>query len=176
MNLQSLSIAALISLSTLSAFSESLELKDIKTCKTTLSIPDSKNVLKVTVTFSQFGSNYQAQLTDHSSEFGANSSTFPAVVMNETVREGLNGDSLSEVESLNEAEKFISHAIMLETNPVFKGAFKSGIDLAAVRSATVFLVKEPGVNIGATAVIESRDSSGKVLGSFLGGLLIGACE
>lgn len=169
-------IAIAASFTTLVVSADSLELKEIKSCKASLPIPDTDQVMKFSLKFSQFGSNFRAEMKSISSELGENTTIFPAIVKSEDVREGLSGEILNESETLNEAEKFISHAMMIESSPIFNGAYKTGIELAAVRSATVFLVDEPGVNIGATAVIEARDSSGKILGSFFGGFLIGACE
>ncbi len=95
------------------------------------------------------------------------------IIEQDKVRAGLTPDS--EIEGANQAELLVIHAMTMESDPIFRGKFKSGINLKKVRSAKVFTIGEVS-NMGSTSIVEARDAQGKLLGSFLGGFLVSPCK
>lgn len=143
----------------------------IKTCKTTLSMPDSDPVPSVMEIFEADG-GYKARVTQKV-EGQTSSYEDSASVSEHPVREGLTEST--EVEGLNPAEALIVHAMTLENDPVFEGKLRSGVALKKVRSAKIYAIGEV-TNMGGTAIVEARDSKNKALGSYLGGFLISPCK
>lgn len=94
-----------------------------------------------------------------------------------SVREGLEKVTLENVDKfdLNLAESLVSHAMVLTRDPMFGGIMSVDFDLNLVRSAKVYMIGKP-TNMGAAAVVEAKDASGKVLGSYLGGFLVAPCK
>lgn len=90
------------------------------------------------------------------------------------VRSGLNGD-IEDMEHLNLAEKLITHALALTEDPILNGFFTAGLDLRSVRSAKIYSIGAP-TSMGAVAIVEAKDATGKNLGSFLGGFLVTPCK
>jgi hypothetical protein len=67
----------------------------------------------------------------------------------------------------------------VEQEPLFEGAYRSGINLALVRSVRVYGIGESEdgqPQMGQPAIIEAKDARGRVLGSFVGGFLVGTCQ
>ena len=76
----------------------------------------------------------------------------------------------------NPAELLMTHALTIEATPDLKDVMSSGVDLAAVRSATIYLINPKADQIGMPAIVTARDGEGRPLGKFFGGLLLGPCE
>lgn len=144
----------------------------IKTCSTKVPKMEESGSVPMKFEISAQGSRLQAKITQNMGEHSV--VTLESVkVLDLKVRSGL--DVNSDPEKLNQAENLIVHAMTLESDPVFAGKFKTGVNLQAVRSARVFIVGEE-TNMGSTSIVEAKDSKGKVLGSFLGGFLVSPCK
>ena len=89
------------------------------------------------------------------------------------VREGLKPNT--NPAALNEVEKFILHAMLVSSDPILGSDLSAGIDLEAVRSAKVYIAGERA-RMGSLAVVEAKDSQDRLLGSFVGGLLVAPCR
>ena len=63
----------------------------------------------------------------------------------------------------------------LSEDPEFKGVYKTGIDLKKVRSAKVYTIGDADEMVS-TAIVETKDANGKLLGSFVGGFLVFPCK
>ena len=143
----------------------------IKTCKTTLNMPESDPVPTL-IEISDNNGNLIASTTQ-TIEGETMTTTDSVETFEEGVRAGLNEDS--DPDAINRAEALVVHAMTLENDPVFQGAFRTGVALKKVRSAKVFVIGET-TNMGSMSVVEAKDEKGKVLGSFVGGFLISACK
>lgn len=129
------------------------------------------------------------KITGKLKSFGAEMPTteqiVPAVIEDFQVRENLPalvlmpqlgyGEDLDQ-DSLNPAERLIAHAIAMSDIGDENTNLTTGINLEKIRSARVYQFIEEDVNIGSTAIIEAFDKDNKLLGSFYGGFLIGACK
>ena len=82
---------------------------------------------------------------------------------------------VSEDETLNLSEQLIVHAVLRSEDPEFKGVYKTRIDIKKVRSAKVYTIGDADEMVS-TAIVETRDANGKLLGSFVGGFLVFPCE
>lgn len=89
------------------------------------------------------------------------------------IRAGLTQDS--DPDSLNSGESLIVHAMALEGDPEFQGAFQTGVELQRVRQVKVYQIGKK-TRFGSTSIVEARDQQGTDLGSFLGGFLVSACK
>lgn len=145
----------------------------VKTCSTELSMPDMQPVsTKIEIAKNADG-EFSAITTQTVDGFSMPRTENAQVFLDQEVRQ--NVLSASDNSDLNLAEKLISHAMLLENDPVFEGSFSTGLDLTKIRSASVFLVGEIS-NMGGIAIVESKDENGKNIGSFLGGFLISPCQ
>ncbi|MER8823054.1 hypothetical protein NKH70_25220 [Mesorhizobium sp. M0991] len=89
------------------------------------------------------------------------------------VRPRLRADSI--ITDANAGEELIVHAMALEADPEFKGAFRSGIDLMKIRSVKMYKILQ-STQVGHPYLIDAADENGNKLGAFLGGLMIGTCK
>lgn len=151
---------------TTSAFASEI----IKTCKTTVLVPE-EGTFATQIDVIKDGSKYSAKVTQDAGTYVENKVS----ISEHKVRKGLDLSTDPDSSNLNQAESIVLHAMTLEEDPVFEGAFSSGIDLKKVRSAKVFVIGETG-NMGMSAIVEAKDESGKIIGSFLGGFLLSACQ
>lgn len=102
------------------------------------------------------------------------------------IRPGLTAEMIEDEDigrTLNYGEGLIVHAMALtgdmdmgeddapELNP-----FSAGLDLTKVRGVRVYKAIGEEGDIGAAAIVEAKDQSGKDLGSFMGGFLVLPCE
>ncbi|MBC7427929.1 MAG: hypothetical protein H7336_04900 [Bacteriovorax sp.] len=144
----------------------------VKSCLTTLSMPDSGDKVETKIDIVKEGTTLKAIVTQN-----GNTYKDVAVVEADSVQAGLNAGQLetAEIDSMNLAERLITHAIAITEDPIMEGAFSVGLELKDVRSATVYSVGIAG-NMGMTAIVEAKDGSGKDMGSFLGGFLVSPCK
>lgn len=143
----------------------------VKTCNAVLRMPDSP-AIPTTVEISDNNGTLEA-ITTQKVDGQSVSTTDSATLFEETVRANLSKDS--DPDDLNHAESLVVHAMLMESDPVFQGTFKSGIALKKVRSAKVYVVGE-STNMGNMSVVEAKDEKGKTLGSFIGGFLVAPCR
>lgn len=148
--------------------------RPIKTCSAVIVSDGSRLASKIEV-FKKADS-FEAKVTQKKS---GQSNTYHDVVTiyENKVRAGVaQMDPYDESASgMNDAERLVSHAISLTSDPVFKNAYSAGLDLKQVRFAKVYTVGKTS-EFGSTSIIEAKDESGKPLGSFLGGFLVAKCE
>ena len=97
-----------------------------------------------------------------------------ATITKNKVRAGLIGE-LSEDETLNLSEQLIVHAMLMSEDPDFEGVYSTGIDLKKVRSAKIYVIGDANEMV-TSAIVETRDENGKILGSFLGGFVVFPCK
>jgi hypothetical protein len=164
----SLLTLAFVSLVTANAFASD---QVIKNCNTSLRSLDHEDIVV----------NYQFKIIKRNnkllariSQEGSQDLEQNASIIEEKVRKGLTGD-LDDVDSLNTAEKLITHAMSLEEVDPEKKYFDTGLDLRAVRSAKVYDFSVTG-DMGMMAIVEAKDETGKVLGSYLGGFMVSPCK
>ena len=101
------------------------------------------------------------------------------------IRAGLTPEMIEDEEvgsKLNFGEGLIVHAMALtgdidmgEEDAPEMNPFSAGLDLTKVRSVRVYKAVGEEGDIGAAAIIEAKDQSGKDLGSFMGGFLVLPC-
>lgn len=103
---------------------------------------------------------------------------FPVDVSEMSVREGLSAQMDVDAANLNVAERLVLFPLMVASGDAFKDQTAPlGIDLEAIRFAKVYHIDpNPNDNIGMFALVEAKDAEGKPLGTFLSGLLFGACK
>ncbi len=143
----------------------------VKTCSTELGLPGQASVksrIQIVREGDVVSANIVQQIEGEKVSF-----VEPAEISEHAVREGLSAES--NVDELNLAEKLVTHAIILGQNPELADSSKAGFDLTKVRSAKVYVVGKL-VRMGMSAIIEAKDESGKDLGSFFGGFLVGPCK
>lgn len=145
----------------------------IKECSVTMKNLESEQTTDMTMQIVQkSGSEIYAKVSQITNGTAA-SYNDTAVISDEKIREGLTSES--DLEDMNYAEALIVHAMMLSEDPIFEGAYSAGFDLKNVRSAKLYTIGET-TNMGSSTIVEARNSSGKVLGSFLGGFLVSPCK
>lgn len=144
----------------------------IKTCTTTISSPDGTLLIPTVIEFIETDGVVKSKFTQivNNQPVTRNDA---AEVSELTIRPGLKAEM--DPEGLNTAELLIVHAMTMGADPIMKGSQNAGIDLAAARSAKVFLIGKP-THMGLSAVIEAKDQDGKNLGSYLGGFLVSPCK
>jgi len=144
----------------------------IKTCSTTFpGIEPGQQSIATKIEILSDGKSMSAKVTQDGQSYDD-----IAEVNEQSVRADIPTDMESpSLDELNLAEKLISHAIVMSTDPLFEGKFSAGLDLSKVRSAKLYIVGEQ-TNMGAPAIVEAKDESGAVLGSFLGGFFVTPCE
>ncbi len=138
----------------------------IKTCDTVLKTDDSEVAMKIEI-FKR-ANKFSAEI---SQEGGTLTETVD--VVENTVRTGITIDS--ELEKLNPVERIIAHAMILTEDPILAGTQSAGLDLKLVRSAKVYMIGATD-GMGVFAIVEARNQSGKALGSFVGGFVVGPCK
>ena len=138
----------------------------IKTCDTVLKTDDSEVAMKIEI-FKR-ANKFSAEI---SQEGGTLTETVD--VVENTVRTGITIDS--ELEKLNPVERIIAHAMILTEDPILAGTQSAGLDLKLVRSAKVYMIVATD-GMGVFAIVEARNQSGKALGSFVGGFVVGPCK
>ena len=91
-----------------------------------------------------------------------------------SIRAGMTAEGIDPYNNdLSEAELVIYHAMTVAADPILK--MQSGIDLSKVRSVKIYRLG-PQTKFGSTSIVEAKDEKGVLLGSFLGGFLVGACK
>ncbi|MGE3610924.1 MAG: hypothetical protein AB7I27_15140 [Bacteriovoracaceae bacterium] len=162
------SLLALIVTFTSTVYADTL----IKSCKTTTTMPEGPTVEtqidilskngKIYATVNQNGSAYTEKIVNIS-EYSIRDGLAPEMIESE------------EMGKLNLGESLIVHAMTLESDPILEGQMSSGIDLNKVKSVKVYVVGKTS-NMGLTAIVEAKDASQKLLGSFFGGFLLSPCK
>ena len=167
----SLLIAALIALFGTQAFASAPTEPLLKSCHSTVRFEGKTLETNMEV----FGTvdKASARITVVRPAPGVSEDVAQVVVAN--VRPGLAklGIEGGAIDSLNLAEKLVVHAMSLEK--LGGMGFKSGIDLNAVRSATVYSIGT-STSMGMSAIVEAKNAQGKVLGSYLGGFFVAPCK
>ncbi len=138
----------------------------IKSCDTVLKTDDSEVQMKIEI-FKR-DHKFTAAITQD----GGTLTETVDVVLNK-VRPGLSLDS--DLEKLNPVERVIAHAMILTEDPILAGTQSAGLDLKLIRSAKIYTIGATD-GMGVFAIVEARDQSGKALGSFVGGFLVGPCK
>jgi hypothetical protein len=163
-------IHSLLVMATITSYSAlASEQKNIKSCSTELTMPESEIKVQMKIDIIANDKILKAVVTQNGMSYEDE-----ATIESDVVKAGLNGN-LDDVDSLNLAEKLITHAMALTEDPIMKGTFSAGLDLHAVRSAKIYNVGTP-TNMGMTAIVEAKDENGKDLGSFFGGFLVTPCK
>ncbi len=161
-----------ISLMSFSAMAGSQKL--LKTCSVDLTMPGETQVIATKINVLE---NKNSELTMSFTQIingKAVTESDTASIVSNTVRPGLIGE-LSEDETLNLSEQLIVHAMLMSEDPDFEGVYSTGIDLTKVRSATVYTLGDSSQMV-TSAIVETKDENGKVLGSFLGGFVVHPCK
>ena len=146
----------------------------IKICSTELAFPGETQIIKTKFEFHRNVDKTLSATTIQLIDGELVSETEVASIVKNSVRPGLVGE-LNDDETLNLAEQLISHAMLLSEDPMFEGVFSAGIDLKKVRSAKIYTIGE-ATNMGQSAIVEAKDQNGKILGSFLSGMLVHPCK
>jgi hypothetical protein len=129
----------------------------------------------------------QAVITT-TSESESSSSTEAVQIVENTVRANLEIVAKAEVaamqdpnpasksadpfDDLNPVERYIAGAMTMPMMGLSE--MNAGFDLTKVASAKVFLL-DVATNMGQAAIVVGKDGNGKVLGSFLGGMIVSPC-
>lgn len=91
-----------------------------------------------------------------------------------SIRAGMTAESIDPYNNdLSEAELVIFHAMTVAADPILQ--MQSGVDLSKVRSVKIYRLG-PQTKFGSASIVEAKDENGVLLGSFLGGFLVGACK
>lgn len=165
--------SALLVFSASSAFATSPEL--LKSCTALVKFPGANEKIaeeSMKIEFLKSGEATIARVTKASGSMDDE-----GTVSEHSIRENIKDVTMENVDEfdLNLGEQLISHAMHVTTDEVLKGFMTVDFDLSLARSVKVFLIGKP-TNMGAAAVVEAKDASGKVLGSFLGGFLVAPCK
>jgi hypothetical protein len=151
----------------------------VKTCRTTIADPASGRPVNILLEILRVDGALVGQIT----EKGEDALSEAVSLQDYTVRAGLRPQSRDDIETppsdYNMGEQLIVHAMRVEQEPLFEGAYRSGINLALVRSVRVYGIGESEdgqPQMGQPAIIEAKDARGRVLGSFVGGFLVGTCQ
>jgi hypothetical protein len=151
-----------------SAFAGELTIKE---CEASLMMPEGSQV-DMLIQFNM-NENVLTSVVTQSTRGQTQTKKWTAQFFENKVREGLKPNA--NPAALNEVERFIVHAMMVASDPILGSDFSAGIDLEAVRSAKVYIAGERA-RMGSLAVVEAKDSEGRLLGSFVGGLLVAPCR
>jgi hypothetical protein len=151
-----------------SAFAGELTIKE---CEASLMMPEGSQV-DMLIQFNM-NENVLTSVVTQSTRGQTLTKNGTAQFFEDTVREGLKLNT--NPGALNEVEKFIVHAMLVASDPILGSDLSAGIDLEAVRSAKVYIAGERA-RTGSLAVVEAKDSEGRLLGSFVGGLLVAPCR
>lgn len=156
----------------------------IKSCDTTMATLDNPEI-KVDIGVNIY-LEAGGKITGAVNKFGMTGGIMPVVVESGEIRANLpkvpgpmddvSDELADELDSLSNLERTIAHAKSLINEPMFEGMFSLDMNLSKAASGTIYTLIEEGVNIGQTSIVEVKDKDGKVLGSFLGGFLIGQCK
>lgn len=152
-----------------SAFAQEVVVKE---CSVTMKQLESNKTVDMTMKVIAKGSSHSAVITQ-TSEGITGSYNDVAEIQEQSVRANLT--TQSNPDDLNQAESLIVHAMTLQEDPVFQGAYSAGIDLKQVRSAKMYTLGKK-TNMGSSTIVEARDANNQVLGSFLGGFLVSPCR
>lgn len=144
----------------------------VKSCTAILSMPGENKATETQINVFQNSKKLSSTITQKI-DGTAHSRDDVASLTEEQVQAGLIGN-LDDIDNLNLAERLIVHAMTLTEDPIYEGIFKVNFNLKQVRSAKVYIIGEP-THMGLSAIVEAKDASGKVLGSFLGGFFVNAC-
>ena len=143
----------------------------IKSCSTTLTMPESPLKVEAQIEIFKKTNNLVAKITQ---QVDGRTGSFnqPVQLAELSVQAGLMPSDLegSKMDNLNLAEGLIVHALTLTEDPLFEGTFKAGLDLRKVRSAKIYSLD------AGTAIIEAKDEYGNDLGSFYGGFIVSPCK
>ncbi len=149
----------------------------LKTCSTSVADFETGRPIRMRLEVVQVDGTLSGQITENVGTPAEDSYTDEVSLRDYAVRGGLApeiGDA-----SINMGERLIVHAMGVEQAPLFEGAYRSGIDLTRVRSVRVYGFGEPEggeAQPGQPVIIEAKDAAGTLLGSFLGGFVVGACQ
>lgn len=148
----------------------------VKECSVTMKQLESDKTVDMTMQVTAKGNNSFSALITQTVD-GVTGFFYNNVVevSEENVRADLSAQSDVYELDLNQAERLIVHAMLLSEEPVFQGAFSTGIDLKKVRSAKMYTIGQK-TNMGSATIVEARDVDNQVLGSFLGGFLVSPCK
>ena len=138
----------------------------IKTCDALLKTDDSEVAMKIEIL--KVANKLSAQITQ---EGGTLTETVDKI--DNPVRAGITIHS--ELETLHPVERTMAHAMILTEDPILEGTQNAGLDLKLVRSARVYMIGATD-GMGVFAIVEARNSTGKTLGSFVGGFLVSPCK
>lgn len=153
----------------------------IRVCDTVITMPGNNDDLReipTTVEFYKNGNKYSSKTIQTMDGMSIPQEDAAEVIKGLVVRPNLSVDDMErDLDDLNMniGEQMILHAKALTEDPVFRGAFSTGMNLNNVRNVDVYIVGEQ-TNMGSVAVIEARDDRGLSMGSFLGGFLVSPCK
>jgi hypothetical protein len=145
----------------------------LKECAVEVRVPDRPPLfLKF-----QVNANEDKRLTAHVSETAA--SGIKQYDEDVVARGGFpirkNLDPTGKAEEMNPGERLVAHAMLVTTDQKTSTYMSTGVDLKAVRYVIIYLIGPPS-DTDLTALIEAKDESGKVLGTYLGGNLVRPCK
>lgn len=153
----------------------------VKSCKTKLSFPGTEEIYNTNLTVIKKG-NSLAVKTWQQSDRGGPIKEFEevATVAEFQIRRELiaQASKLPEdyqlIAKLNPGEYYIAHAVMLESDPIFAGEFRSGIELTEIAKIKAYQLGK-ATHMGQAAIVEAYDQNGDEMGSFFGGFIVTPC-
>ncbi len=150
------------------AFSE-----PIKTCTTTL--PDlsmTKGSQKAEISVYKLGDGYRSI-----TEVGSQVLNDRVTIAEYKIRNDLAQIDPDQVDDygLNFGESLVLHAMAVESDELLAPIMNSGINLKEVTHVKTYVIGTPS-RFGSTTLVEAKNSSGKTLGTYLGGLLVSPCK
>lgn len=140
----------------------------VKTCATTLSLPGSDTKIETLVEVFEENGTLRAVVTQGAD---GNKASYPETA--ELGEYSVRGNvDKAELDTLNRGESLVAHAMIYLKE--FSGT-DLDVDLEDVRRVKVYQIGQ-ATNLGSSAIVESYDAKGKLLGSFFGGLLVSDCR
>lgn len=167
-------ILAVLSIFSTTAFSQEI----VKSCLTSVKAFEGED--KVDFDFKVFKKGSQLAATTTQTVQGHVTQSEDKVILGVySVKEGIKPidlESDEEISNENFGEQLVSHAMSLQDGPDFEGVYTTGIsslkDIRKVKTYTIGDISE----MGSITIVEAYNENSKVMGSFLGGFLIGACK
>jgi hypothetical protein len=144
----------------------------IKTCKSTLQMPDAQKVVPTTFEIVKNGNSLIGKTTQIIDGKSTQLPDEEASITEADIHADL---ATLKSEDLNEAEGLILGTQNFLKDPEIGKFFSVGLDLKAIRHAKLFQIGK-FTHMGGTVIIEAKDENGKDLGSFITGFIPFACN
>lgn len=157
-----------LALSMLLASSPTHAASSVKSCRALLQVPGQPTKIATEIEVQEEEGRFSATVT-HEADGNKLSTTETVEIAEYHVQENVGA---ADVDTLNRGETLVAHAL------AFTKEFSEinvKVDLSDIRRVKVYQVGR-ATELGSASLVENYDGKGKLLGTFLGGFLVAACE